>query len=199
MASNYHVASVRNSMVDIQKTNLWLVEIEIPSGLDYSVEGSEIPTTKSLQVRAKSCKIPGRRMNTIETSFYGGMKSTYAGTEDMGNKTLDIEFYEFEDQHVTKTINVWLNNIFNSMDSTNGKGGHGLAGQKFPNNLRGSAYAANIKLKVMGMDGNPLDKTFIFHTAWPTSIGDVSLNYDNSSGVENTVTFQYDWWEMKNS
>ena len=195
MASNYHIAAKKNGLMDIQRTNLWLVEIIIPN-LDYSVEGVEMPTTNSLQIRAKECKIPGRQIQTIETSFMG-MKSTYAGTEDMSNKTLEIGFYEYEDQHITKTINVWLNNIFNSMDSTNGKGGHGLAGQKYPNGLRGNNYATEIKLKLLGMDGNPLDKYVVFHEAWPTQIGEISLNYENSTGAENSVTFQYDWWELK--
>lgn len=195
MAENYHIAAVKNSLPDVQKTNLWLVEIGIPAGLNLSVEGNEIPTTKSLQIRAKDCKIPGRTMQTIETNFMG-MKSTYAGTEDMSSKTVDIGFYEYEDQHITKTINVWLNNIFDSMDSRNSMGGHGLSGQKYSNGIRGSAYASDIKLRLLGMNGELLPKMVIFHTAWPTSIGEVTLGYDNSGAVENSVTFQYDWWEL---
>ena len=79
MAENYHIAAVKNSLPDVQKTNLWLVEIGIPASLETYVEGNELPTTKSLQIRAKDCKIPGRTMQTIETNFMG-MKSTYAGT-----------------------------------------------------------------------------------------------------------------------
>lgn len=195
MASNFHIAAVKNALPDIQKTNLWLVEIGIPSGLNYFVQGQEVPTTKSLQIRANSCSIPARRMQTIETSFMG-MKSTYAGTEDMSGKTVDIGFYEYEDQHVTKTINVWLNNIFDSMDSKNTMGGHGLAGQKYKNGARGTEYASDIKLRLLGMNGEKLPKMIIFHTAWPTSINSQNLDYERSGAVNQSVTFQYDWWEL---
>jgi len=194
MASNYHIAAVKNSLPDIQKSNLWQVRIQIPQGLVYSVEGNEIPQTKELMIRAKSCSIPGRKIPSIETR-YMGMVSNYAGTEDMSGKTLDIQFYEYEDQYITRALNTWVNNIFDSM-SSKGNGGHGLAGQKYPNGLRGFNYSADIKLKLIGMDGEPLSKGVIFHDAWPTSVGDISLTYDNSNGLENSCTFQYDWWEL---
>lgn len=193
MASNYHIAGKKNSLPDIQKSNLWLVSIQVPQGLVMSVEGVEVPQTKELQLRAKSCQIPGRKIPSIETRFMG-MVSNYAGTEDMSGKTLDIQFYEYEDQYITRALNVWVNNIFDSMSKTNG--GHGLAGQKYPNSLRGFNYAADIHLQLLGMDGNPLEKGVIFHDAWPSTVGDINLAYDNSTGLENTVTFQYDWWEL---
>lgn len=195
MASNYHIAAVKNSLPDVQLSNLWEVRIQVPDGLVSSVEGVEIPQTKELMIRAKTCSIPGRKIPNIETR-YMGMVSNYAGTEDMSGKTLNISFYEYEDQYITRALNTWVNNIFNSMDSRNSMGGHGLAGQKYPNNTRGFAYSGDIKLRLLGKDGEPLGKGVIFHDAWPTSVGDISLTYENSNGLENEVTFQYDWWEL---
>lgn len=198
MAENYHIAAVKGSLPDIQKTNLWLLEIGIPNGLDLSVPGHEMPETKKLEIRALECSIPGRRFSKIETSFMG-MKSTYAGTEDMGGKTVEVSFYEYEDQYITKAINVWKNNIFDSMDGSNSKGGHGLAGQKYKNGTRGFEYSADIKIRVLGLNGEKLDKMFILHNAWPENIGDVQLNYENVSAITNRVTFCFDWMEIVNA
>lgn len=193
MPNNYHIAAVKNSLPDIQKNNLWLVEIQVPNLLP--VHGLVPPTSKSLQIRAKEATIPGRTINSIETNFLG-MKSTYAGSEDMSGKELSIGFYEYEDQHITETINCWLNNIFDSMDSKTSEGGHGLVGQKYKNGTRGIEYGTDIRLVLLGMNGEPLDKKVLFHTAWPKSIEQISLSYDGSAGVETSVTFQFDWWEL---
>ena len=199
MAQNFHIAAIKNSLPDVQRPNLWLVEIGIPNGLNFSVPGQEIPTSTSLQIRAYSCSIPNRKLNEIETPWMG-MVSTYAGTEDMRGKTVDIGFYEHEDQHVISSLNVWCNNIFDSMDSKNSMGGHGLAGQKYPNGKRGYAYASDIKLRPLGLNGEPLPKMFIYHTAWPTTFPTTDLDYSRSSeAVSYRITFRYDWWELTDS
>lgn len=198
MAENYHIAAVKGGLPDPQRTNLWLLEIGIPNGLDLSVPGQELPDTKKLQIRALGCSLPGRKFTTIET-YFQNMTSTYVGREDMSGKTLDVTFYEYEDQYLTKALNVWLNNLNDTMDARSSKGGHGLAGQKYKNGTRGFEYSADIKIRLLGFNGEKLDKMFVLHNAWPESIGDVQMSYENANGITNRVTFRYDWMELANA
>lgn len=198
MAENYHIAAVKGGLPDPQRTNLWLLEIGIPNGLDLSVPGHELPDTKKLQIRALDCSLPGRKFTTIET-YFQNMTSTYVGREDMSGKTIEVTFYEYEDQYITKAMNVWSNNLNDTMDARSSKGGHGLAGQKYKNGTRGFEYSSDIKIRLLGFNGEKLDKMFVLHNAWPESIGDVQMSYENANGITNRVTFRYDWMELANA
>lgn len=185
MAKNYHIASTMGALGDLQKGNLWVVTF----GNDTGITGLD-----GLTVRAQTAKIPGRSLPVL-TSKFMGMTANYAGTENMDNKTLEINFDEHDDQKVYKLLNDWFNLMFDSVDDSMG---HGEYSSKLGVGKYGR-YSTNITLGMTDLASDPLEKAIVFHNAFITNIGDGSLSYDSSSKVTFSATFQYDWFEIKNA
>ena len=103
MAENYHIAAVKGGLPDPQRTNLWLLEIGIPNGLDLSVPGQELPDTKIMLMEPF---INEGSATQEEIEWFEGevaMRSEavqlLCAKHDVFFLSLQFDLYDLEEQH----------------------------------------------------------------------------------------------------
>jgi len=172
--ANFTVAGRLKNLPDIQKQYMW--ELIIPSIEDLDED--------DMIVRARNVVIPGRTITPIE-SFFMGTKQFFAGrTEYTG--TFAVQLEEFEDQKVHTALHSWMQ-LIHDYDPASPTAG----GQKVPTK---QDYIKNIVLKMYKSDQTKFEKDVVFYQAWPTSVGDATLDYTANDSVKYDVTFQFDYW-----
>jgi hypothetical protein len=145
---------------------------------EYEVEllGSTVSGTKPiLTQRVETVSIPEKSIETIEVNFKG-RKTIYPG-RDASPHTVTVNFYDDEDRNVYSFFNNWING---ALDETLGGGAYR------------SLLAAELRIKMFKADSATLSGTHRLTKVYPTSIGEISLDYSASDHAKIAVTFSYD-------
>lgn len=186
---SFHIDDMLRLMPDVQRTFKWVLDIpEIDSVCD------SIKDPKEITIRVRSAVIPGRGVELIETNFMG-MKQFFAGRPTFPN-TLSLTIEETEDQIISKAFYEWNNRIFStdSKDLLNGGGSKAQFKRWGVNG--GIGYSTDIFLKLQKYNSEEQVKKFKFVNAFPSDVGDVSVDYGSSDSVKFNVTLSYDYWEL---
>jgi hypothetical protein len=172
MADNFSYAGRLTNLPDPQKVWMWELYVNIPRGINTSVESDD------LLLRARTVTIPGRQINPIESNFMG-TKAFYPGkTEFTGQITTSLE--EREDQKVHSLLTSWMQYIFDWNDGI----------QKGANK---QDLVSTMIIKPYKSNGKVMPNSHKIYNCWPQAIADVSLDYAGTDIVRYDVTWQYDY------
>lgn len=181
---NFTIEGRKKQVKDIVRT--WMYELSIPTIGDIVPGLNE----EGLIIRTMTASIPGRTNEPIESSFMG-LKQQFPGKETFTH-TIDASFEESEDLYIAKGLYEWKEKIF----QVNPDGIHaGVAGA--PSKREG--LVADIFLKLYRFNGDPLEKMYRLHNAWPIAMPEVPLDYAGSDSLKHSVTFEYDFWTLMNT
>ena len=171
---------------DVQRDWTWVAEFpSIPAKNMTGPNAGDL--SEGLLIRCKSIAIPQGNIGTLESNFYG-VKQFFASKPDIGHQVSCV-FEETEDLFVSKFFYNWRQMIYNI--NTGGS----EFDSKIGNGTAGSGYGATIKLWLTQYNKTP-NGLVEFERAYPTSISEVALSYDNDSKVSITVGFTFDRWQL---
>ena len=148
-----------------QKSYEWEIEINGPS--TGGLEG--------LQAYAQTASIPEESIEEIIIN-HKAERTVHAGRVSSA-RTTTINFMDDESLTVFRYIQNWLEIIKNSQ-----------TGGGVPRSL----YSANIILRQLNSDSETVSAEHILTGAFPTSRGEVTLNYDSSEVMNFDVTFSFE-------
>lgn len=159
-------------------------EADAPPQRAYSWEVEVLATTlinapAMLTARAENINIPEKSFETIEIN-YKSRKSRYSG-RDAAPGTVTVTFWDDESHAIYNFIDKWMEEGISN--STTG------GGRTRPE------YVAELRAKLMGHDEQTVTGTHVFKNVWPSSLGEITLDYTASDHVSFTVTFTYDTHE----
>jgi hypothetical protein len=129
-----------------------------------------------LTQRVESVSIPENSVETIEIN-YKGRKTIHAG-RDSSSHAITVSFWDAETRDVYNFIKRWMENGI-----SNSAVGGGTNREDYATQMLIRTYAAD-STKVTGI--NRLTNVF------PTSLGEVRLDYASSEHMKFDVTFSYD-------
>lgn len=180
-ALNFTVEGRLGAIADIQRN--FLFEVLIPA--IGTMTGGAIDT-EGLIIRSKSCALPARGNEEID-SFFMGMKQFFPGRPTFSNK-LTVSIDETEDQIITKSLYAWRQRIFN-IDPNSATAGYSEAVNK-------RAASTTIILRQYKYNGDKLPNDIYFYNAWPSDIGDVELVMTGNEKVAYSAIFTFDFWKL---
>lgn len=184
MALNFTVEGRLGAITDIQRNFMW--ELTIPN---IGAMTSNTITQEGLVIRTKTCAIPSRGNEEIESVFMG-MRQWFPGRPTFSNK-LAVSIDETEGQEVTKALYAWRQRIFD-IDPSSPTAGYSQAVNK-------RALSTTIILRQYKFNGEKVENDIHFINAWPSDIGDVDLAMTGNEKIAYAVTFTFDYWLLKKS
>lgn len=142
---------------------------------EVAIQGLSTGAVSELTFYARTVNIP---VSSVEQVIipYKSSRVNFAG-RDTSDHTVNITFWDDENQTVYQYFQDWINLIRNP-----------VTGGQTPKNI----YTANCQLKLQDSTGNNTTALIDLTNAWPTEVGEVSLSYDSSEAVEISVTLSYD-------
>lgn len=149
----------------------------------FNVDNSKLTfknEIENLLVKARTCVIPGRTTESIESNFMGS-KQLFPGKTTYTNK-VSITFEEFQDGGTHGVFKKWQDAIYNP-----------LTGVRISNYKKD--YSAQILCTLMGTDGVVIDEPIVFETAWVSNVGEPALSHDDAGKIVYEVEFTYDKWK----
>ena len=149
-----------------QKAYNWEVEIV---GLSIGVD-------ERITFHAQSTAIPEETVGTIEIP-YKSRRTHHAGKDESG-RTMTITFFEDEQHTVYSFFRNWLDTLISNPVTGGGVNREG--------------YSAEVLVKTQNTDEVTVSGTFRLTNAFPSSIGEMSLDYSSSDHVTLDVTMTFD-------
>jgi hypothetical protein len=177
---NFTIEGRKAGQVDIVRN--YMFELSIPA------ISSVVPivSPEGLITRVKTAIIPGSTIDPIESDWMG-TKQFFPGKKTPTTE-MSVTFEETEDMVIHNAMTIWMEAIqtldYKNVDSA--------GSSQFAKKRDG--YATDLELKVYSYDGNRILRKIIFKNAWPTSIGDGTLDYSAADAVNFDVTFKFDTW-----
>ena len=166
-----HLDIVRNYMFELSIPNITaIVPIIAPEGI----------TT-----RVKTALIPGSTIDPIESDWMG-TKQFFPGKKNPSTE-MSVTFEETEDMIIHNAMTIWMEAI-QTLDWNSDSAGSSQFVKKR------DGYATDLYLNVYSYDGNRVIRQIRFINAWPTSVGDASLDYSGADAVNFDTTFKFDQW-----
>lgn len=161
--------SIQDVREDIEPQRAYEFEFEL---LGSTASGNE----PLLVQRVNSLTIPSVENETIEINFKSG-KTFHIG-RDSSPHTFTVSFRDGIDGAVYKFFKNWKENGINSMET-------GIGASR-------DVYSAEANIRLFENDSDTVTITHNFTKVFPTSIGDVSLDYSSSEVTTFDITFSYD-------
>ena len=156
---------------DVARTNRFDVEIPVPLTLIPYVSSA-----RNLKYRCETAQFPGRTFATTEQKTYGPIeKYPYLNTYN----DLDLTFIVDDDMSQKIFFDAWMNYI----------------NPLYNNNYRYKGdYATTIIVNQYNVSG---EKTYSINLngAYPISINQMDLNWNDDSYHKLSVTFAYTYWQ----
>ena len=190
MAGNplsFHIAGRTKAMADVQRN--FMFNVMFPNIANVAPVSSVPFGIEDLVVRCTSVKMPDVSIETIETLFMG-TKQFFPGKKTAGG-TVTCNFYETEDQQVTRFMYEWSQRIFNINPDAN----NGLGGGKSSSILK-SGLTSDIIVQMFSYNGLPLPYAIKASNCWITSNPAPDLNFSGNEAVNYSVSFQCDYWTL---
>jgi hypothetical protein len=176
----------------------WLWEMVIPDIGD--IAPSLFDDSDDYIVRVRSCNIPARGIEAMESKFMGFTQWFTGKPTNEYNFTSTHE--EFQDMKMMQLTNAWRNAIVNlgptgtsqisTKINTTNPGASVFDGKR-------SGLTKNIFVRMYETNGDILPYQIKYINAWPENVESISLDYNNSDSVKINVLWRFDYWELVNS
>lgn len=161
------IQNIRSESEAPQRAYEWEVKINA---------SNEVGKLEMLTARAMNIQIPEKSVETIEVNFKS-RKARYAG-RDASPGTFTVQFWDDETHRTYDYFNNWMEN--------------GISNSNVGGGLTRDKYAVELLAELHAHDGQTVTGTHRFGKVWPSSVGDITLDYSASEHVTFTVTFTYD-------
>jgi hypothetical protein len=125
--------------------------------------------------RVKNVTIPNVVNEVFEINFKG--KKTQHSGRDGSAKTVSVEIYDTQDRDAYTFFYNWMNGI---NDTLVGGG------------VTKDVYKGEVVIKTFAADSESVTGTNRLINAWPSELGDISLDYTNNDAMSFSVTFSFD-------
>jgi hypothetical protein len=159
------------------RANQFRVGLAFPSFVNLGV----IAGTQA-QFLCNTAQLPASTIEPISV-LYRGRPVNFAGERTFAPWTVSI--YNDTNFNIRNALEQWSNGIQNNAD-TNG----------ITNPLN---YQVDMAVYQLDRNGATI-KTYSFHDAFPSEVGDIQLGYDQGNAIETfNVTFQYNFWTSDTS
>ena len=142
---------------------------------EVEIIGLSTGADESLTFHAQNTTIPEETIGTIEIP-YKSRRTHHAGRDESG-RTVTITFWEDEDHTVYSFFKDWMNLI-----SDNRTGG----------GVDKEGYSAEVVIKTLNSDSETTSGKFTLTKAFPTSLGEVTLDYSATEHATIDITLTYD-------
>lgn len=159
------------------RANQFRVQITFPAII---TGGSE--AAKDVVFLAKSAQLPASIVGDTQVMFRG-RPVHFAGEREFEPWT--IEVYTDTNFFVRSAFERWVD----TMQNAETVGGI----------IQPAQYQVDMDVIQLDRNDNPI-KTYKFKDAWPTNVGSIQLDWDDSNQIERfPVTFQYNYWTSEGS
>lgn len=172
---------------------LWKMSLTFPKGATGTETRGDAGTgtvgsnvviddnSQKLAFDVEKISIPGMKLNPIEAA-YMGRKVKYAGDRtDFEDITITVK--NDKDWAVRQSFEQWMAFMNGNRENV---GSDEL-----------SEYAVDIQITQLDRKGREI-VTYTLIDAFPNSVGNMELNYENGNAMEKfDVTFSYQWWERE--
>ena len=182
MAQNFHIIGRTANLPDVQRNNLWEMNIATPKCISQSVWNAD-----EMLLKVQSAKIPGKEVSDLTYNFMG-MKQHYSGDAKEIDTTLSVTFQEFEDQKVRKALYAWSEAIWQIQNAKDDNSGHSTAESK-------KDYSTTI-IMTLYKNNSEIAGKVKFYNAWLKTINETELNYDSAESIKYSATFVYDYYDI---
>lgn len=133
-------------------------------------------TLPILTQRVESVTIPETSVETIEIN-YKGRKTIHAGRDASGH-TVVVSFWDSEKRDVYRFIKRWME--------------VGISNSEVGGGMNREDYATQMLIRTFAADSDKVTGITRLTQVWPTSLGEVRLDYATSEHLKFDVTFSYD-------
>ena len=155
------------------RANQFRVTITPPAGIAI---GLDVRRTSFL---VRGSNLPGQTLGEIVVPFRG--RQIYIAGDRTFEETWSTTFLNDTDFMVRNAMELWMNGI---NDLADGTGTSALAD-----------YQTDLQVEQLDRDDTIL-KTYIFRSAWPTSLAQIDLTSDTADAIEEfEVTWRYQHFE----
>ena len=155
------------------RANQFRVTITPPAGIAI---GLDVRRTSFL---VRGSNLPGQTLGEIVVPFRG--RQIYIAGDRTFEETWSTTFLNDTDFMVRNAMELWMNGI-NDLES--GQGTSALAD-----------YQTDLQVEQLDRDDTIL-KTYIFRSAWPTTVAQIDLTSDTADAIEEfEVTWRYQHFE----
>lgn len=127
----------------------------------------------ALERYATAVTLPGRNVGLLERSEYGEARSVGVVHE---HGECSVDFILSEDTRERRYIERWQDLIFNPLQQKYGYY---------------SNYIGKVEIHLLGHNNRKTEASYELQEAFPTSIGDLSLEYGDGTMKTMSVTFKY--------
>ena len=163
----------RRTLGRIEPQKSYMFEVE------FFDQTTIVPSFGELKYNIKSVTIPSFSKEVIVRPFMN-TKINYAG-KVADEKQIQITFWDDEGLSVLDYMHQW----------------YALSGDLETNDsLDKDSYIKNIRVSLKDTGDTLRTGSFIFKNAFPLSIGEINLSYDDSAVMEVGITFAYDFVEF---
>jgi len=176
---NFTIEGRKAGQLDIVRN--YLFELSIPN-ITAIVP---IIAPDGITTRVKTASIPGATIDPIQSDWMG--TSQFFPGKKIPSTEISITFEETEDMAIHNAMTVWMEAI-----QTLDWNAQNAGASQFRKKRDG--YATDLYLNVYSYDGQRIIRQIRFINAWPSSVGDVSLDYSGADAVNFDATFKFDSW-----
>ena len=158
------------------RANQFKVTITQPTGINIGLDVSRT----SFMVKTSS--LPAMTLGEIPISFRG--RQIFIAGDRQFTETWSTTFINDTDFMIRNAMERWSNGINDLANNT---------GVVDP-----ADYQTDLSVEQLDRDDRVL-KSYIFRSAWPTSVGSIALSYDTTDAIEEfEVTWRYQHFEASN-
>lgn len=137
--------------------------------------GSSVPLLMQCRTAAK----PGWTINNVEIQLFGHTLE-HAGNITFGHD-LTIEYVENRSLQISNILEAWGKFVRDPATQTG--------------NFKAD-YQRDGELTVFDQKGATV-RSYIIHGCWPSALPDLSFDGQASNVISLSLTFKYDWWEVR--
>ena len=155
------------------RANQFKVTVNTPPGINTGLE------TRRMSFLCRGSNLPAQTLTEIAIPFRG--RSIYIAGDRTFDETWSTTYMNDTDFMIRNGIELWMNGINDLANNT---------GVVAP-----SDYQADLTVEQLDRDDLVL-KTYIFRSAWPTSVSAIELTSDQADAIEEfEVTWRYQHFE----
>lgn len=158
-------------------------------------ELADLLGVEDLMLRAKTASMPAKSFGELTTEYMGS-KLVYPGKATVDGD-LSIQFDEFQDMLISKTLHRWQNLMFNHAidDDIDARG---TTGGAYSNYLKD--YTATITVELYDSTlTTKLPIRYVFKFAWPKEVSSAELNMEGDAKITRSVTFKYSTFAVEST
>lgn len=160
------IQDVRRRASDPQRTYSW----------EVAILGPATGGLPDLTLYARNVSIPSTSVEQFSIPFKAG--NVYFSGRDSSGHTVNLTFWDDEAQTIRNYFENWINTQMLNQTS----GGHAPK----------PAAVAEVVITLFDTEGQTPTGRIRLTNAFPTEIGDISLDYNNSEALEISITMSWD-------